>query len=351
MISFLLACALASTVAWHPQLQAFLTAHRDLSFYLLLAVLVSIPARFVGLGAAYLLELLVVGWSRSSLRMLVKSQPSVRLDVLAILTMLLLPHHRIGYLLSFGLLYAVDHYTAQLPHISLTPLIPLWVLQMLCFVLFQSLVQYWLHRMEHAVPALWALHKFHHSADRMSIITSARGTQFLGGIEATLTVVPMSLITSPVLPFPAVGSPTFAVAILFLTYRTFIVMNGYFCHSNFATGYGWIGRWLIVSPRMHRLHHAVSPAYHNKNFSNDFVIWDRLFGTYAACDAGVDVRAIPVGLHDNPFNRHLTTGGALREYFLTTYLVFWRELCRGVSAWLPASTSRTAQAGAQLGHE
>ena len=80
---------------------------------------------------------------------------------------------------------------------------------------------------------------------------------------------------------------------------------------------------------MHRLHHATLPAYHNTNYGFDLVIWDRLFGTYTALDPEIDVRTIPIGLDDNPFNQENTVVGALREYFVTTYVVFWRALTAG----------------------
>jgi sterol desaturase/sphingolipid hydroxylase (fatty acid hydroxylase superfamily) len=339
LISFLFACALVVLVRWHGELQNFAGAHRDVTFYLLLALVLAIPARIIALAAAYLLEVLLVGWSRSSLKMLWEPQASVKLDMVSIMVMLLLPHRRLGYLLSFGLLYATDAYAVRHVNISFTRFLSAWEWQMIFFVLFQSFLQYWMHRLEHMIPALWALHKFHHSADRMSILTSARQTQFSQGVEAGLVLLPMGLLTSPTAPLPAAGSPLFVVAVIFFVYQTFILVNGYLVHSNLQTGYGWIGRWLLVSPRMHRLHHAMTPAYHEKNFTFDLVIWDRLFGTYAMCDAATDVTTIPIGLDNNPFNNRNTIIGALREYFLTTYAIFWRELRRGLTAWQPARAS------------
>jgi len=333
---FLFACGLVVAVRWHSELRSFAGAHRDVGFYLLLAVLLMIPAKFLALTAAYLLELLGVGWSRSSLRMLWRPQASVRLDIVAILTMLVLPQRHLGYLLSFGVLYAIDAYAAQHINISLTHFLSAWVLQVLCFVLFQSFLRYWMHRTEHAIPALWALHKFHHSADRLAILTSARQTQFTKGLEEGLVFLPAGLLTGPTAALPVVGTPLFMAALVYFTYQTFILVNGYLVHSNLRTGYGWIGRWLLVSPHMHRLHHATDPAYHHKNFSFDLVIWDRLFGTYAACPPGTEVTQVPVGLDDNPFNQHSTLLGALREYFITTLVVFWRELRRGLVACVPA---------------
>lgn len=334
VLSFAFACGLVILVKWHGEIQEYAAAHRSIAFYFVLGLILTIPARIVGLFAAYLLEFLFVGWDRSCIKLLWQPQASVRLDIISILVTLLLPHRRLGYLLSFGLLYAIDVYAAHHTLPSVTQLLPVWALQASFVLLVSSMVQYWMHRIEHVVPALWALHKFHHSAERMSILTSARQTQFAKGVEGGLVLLPLAFLTDPTAAPPAVGSPFFVILVLWGIYQTFIVINGYLVHSNLTTDYGWIGRWLIVSPRMHRLHHAKSPEYHDKNFSFDLVMWDRLFGTYASCGAA-EVSSIPLGLEDNPFNRQTTVAGTLREYFVNPYWVFWLELKRGFVAWIP----------------
>ena len=55
---------------------------------------------------------------------------------------------------------------------------------------------------------------------------------------------------------------------------------------------------IVVPPRMHRLHHARPASYHDRNFTFDLVIWDRLFGTYAACAPGTDPLTLPLGLEE-----------------------------------------------------
>jgi sterol desaturase/sphingolipid hydroxylase (fatty acid hydroxylase superfamily) len=322
-------------VGGYGRLASFAHEHRTLTLYLLLGALLVIPARVIALVAVYLIELLFVGWQRSSARMLWRPEASVRLDILSALVMLLLPQRYIGYLLSFGLLYLIDRYAARHIDISLTPLLGLWGLQLVCFLLLSSFLSYWVHRLEHAIPALWALHKFHHSADRLTILTTARQTQLTKGLESGLMFLPMGLFTAPTAALPVVGSVGFLAVGVYFAYHTLILLNGGLCHSNLRTGYGWLGRWLIVSPRMHRLHHAMTPNYYNRNFGNDLVIWDRLFGTYAMCEADVDISTIAVGLNDNPFNQQPTLRGVLREYFIKTYWVCWQELRRGFAALVP----------------
>jgi hypothetical protein len=37
---------------------------------------------------------------------------------------------------------------------------------------------------------------------------------------------------------------------------------------------------ILVSPSHHRVHHAINPEYMDKNHSQIFIIWDKLFGTF-----------------------------------------------------------------------
>jgi sterol desaturase/sphingolipid hydroxylase (fatty acid hydroxylase superfamily) len=345
LLSFLFVCGLIVLPAGMGRLQHLAGAHPGIPLYLLLSLLLAIPASIVTPAAAFLFEWLLVGWSRSSLKTLWEARASVKLDALSI-AMTLLPLGRLGYVLSFGLLFAIDAHLLQPANLSLTRFLPFWGIQVTCLLLFQSFISYWVHRLEHTIPALWALHKFHHSADAMSILTAERRTQLTKGVEEVLLFIPLALLSNPTAPKPAVGSLAFVIVVVYVAFRTFTSINMYLCHSNLTTDYGWIGRWLFVSPRMHRLHHAASPSYHNSNFTFDLVIWDRLFGTYATCDAAA-LTNMPLGLDDNPFNSRGTVRGVLRDYFLTSYVVFWHELRKGFKAWLPARLNRE-QTSAEL---
>ena len=37
---------------------------------------------------------------------------------------------------------------------------------------------------------------------------------------------------------------------------------------------------IIVTPSHHRVHHAINPEYLDKNLSQIFIFWDKLFGTF-----------------------------------------------------------------------
>jgi sterol desaturase/sphingolipid hydroxylase (fatty acid hydroxylase superfamily) len=328
----LLACAFL-IVPGADVVQHFADAHHAVPFHLLASLLLVVPAGLLTLAAAYLLEVSFIGWPRSSLRILRHASASVRLDVLC-MAMFLLPYRLPVYVLSLGLLYVIDKHLVQ-STTALTHLLPTWGVQAGSILLLVSFVSYWLHRLEHAIPALWALHKFHHSADRLSIMTAVRQSTLARALDQFVLVLFLVLLTEPVAPKPALRSPWFIIVVVYYLYRTFIRVNQYLVHSNLTTDYGWVGRWLLVSPRMHRLHHATNSEYYNKNFTFDLVLWDRLFGTYAACDAA-GLGGISLGLDHGPFNSGRSIGAVLRDYFLTTYVVLWRELRKGPTAWLPA---------------
>jgi sterol desaturase/sphingolipid hydroxylase (fatty acid hydroxylase superfamily) len=335
-LCFLFACALL-VVTGTGQVQRLASAHHAALLYLALSILLTLPAGIVTLASGYLLEALLAGWSRSSLKSLPRATASVRLDMLS-MAMALVPHRILGYLLSLGLLYLIDTHVLQPSHVSLTQFLPTWGVQVACLVLFQSFIAYWVHRLEHTIPALWALHQFHHSADRMSILTAVRQTELSKAVEQLLIFSFAALLSEPLAPKPS-GGPLVLLLVAYLLYRCFIRVNQYLVHSNLTTDYGWIGRWLLVSPRMHRLHHATAPEYYNKNFTFDLVIWDRLFGTYASCDEAA-LEHLTLGIEHSAFNSGEDVRSVLRDYFVTPYVVFWRSLRAGPKAWRPVRFAR-----------
>jgi sterol desaturase/sphingolipid hydroxylase (fatty acid hydroxylase superfamily) len=328
-------------------LQSLVASHQRAPYFFVLWILFGIGATFTAMLAAFLIELLLIGWVGSSLEALWKARASMKLDVLATLVMQL-PHKYFDYVLSLGLLYIIG---TRLPHptgISVTHWLPSWGLQAGCALLFASLVNYWVHRLQHAIPALWALHKFHHSADRLAILTTFRGTKLESALSSALRIFPIAILSVPIAVKPTAASPWYFLAASYFLFVALSRLNSFLIHSNLDLGYGWVGRWLIVSPRMHRIHHSSSTLHHTRNFSFDLVLWDRIFGTYFHCD---NAAQIPVGLADNPFNSSESLKGVLRDYFLTTYAEFWRAVREGHKAWLPvraANEAVTSRAARQL---
>jgi sterol desaturase/sphingolipid hydroxylase (fatty acid hydroxylase superfamily) len=49
-----------------------------------------------------------------------------------------------------------------------------FLLSLALFILANDLFAYWVHRAQHRIPALWAIHSLHHSAEAVKLVTGAR---------------------------------------------------------------------------------------------------------------------------------------------------------------------------------
>jgi sterol desaturase/sphingolipid hydroxylase (fatty acid hydroxylase superfamily) len=139
-----------------------------------------------------------------------------------------------------------------------------FVFSVAIFAIVGDFIGYLIHRAQHAVPALWAMHSLHHSAEAMTIITVARVYWFeavLGGVF-----------------FPIMGilfktTPEMVIAVGIVTF----LPNG--CtHLNVRWSLGRLAL-LINNPQYHRIHHSILPEHKDKNFAAVFPIWDIVCGT------------------------------------------------------------------------
>ncbi len=146
---------------------------------------------------------------------------------------------------------------------------PSW-LQILVLVVLFDFVQWAIHRLLHAVPALWTLHQVHHSVENgeMDWIVSFR---FHWGEAAVYKMLQYLLLAF----FGFGGTAVLAQALIG-------TLAGHLNHANLDLGHGrW--RYLFNSPRMHMWHHSADgPA---RNFGIIFSAWDWLFGTAHLPDA------------------------------------------------------------------
>ena len=54
----------------------------------------------------------------------------------------------------------------------------------------------------------------------------------------------------------------------------------FWIHADWLPSFGPL-EWVLNTPRHHRVHHASNASCLDKNFGGVFIIWDRLFGTFA----------------------------------------------------------------------
>ena len=127
---------------------------------------------------------------------------------------------------------------------------------------------YWHHRAGHRIAVFWAAHVVHHQSEDYNLSTALRQTSS-GWLFGWIFYLPMALAGVPPLVFGV-------VALIDLLYQFWV-------HTEQVGRLGWFDRW-FCAPSNHRVHHAVNDAYLDRNYGGILIVWDRLFGTYAAED-------------------------------------------------------------------
>lgn len=138
------------------------------------------------------------------------------------------------------------------------------------FVL-RDAIYYWVHRIEHRVRVLWASHLVHHSPTTIGFTTAVR----VPWMEAVYK--PWLSLWVPLLGF----NPLAFVALDVLAATIAQLQHTEFCRRRTVLD------TVFVTPSAHRVHHGSNPEYIDKNFGAIFIVWDRMFGTYAAEEAPV----------------------------------------------------------------
>jgi sterol desaturase/sphingolipid hydroxylase (fatty acid hydroxylase superfamily) len=160
---------------------------------------------------------------------------------------------------------------------------PGWV-EIALTVLALDLVIYWQHRILHAVPLLWRLHRVHHSDTAFDVTTGIR----FHPLEIALSMgVKMVLIA-------LLGAHPFGV----LLFEILLSLGALFTHTDiaFPPSADRMLRWLVVTPSMHRIHHSVIREETDSNFSFHLSVWDRIFRSYRAAPSRDEVE-MPIGLN------------------------------------------------------
>ncbi|MGU3541319.1 sterol desaturase family protein, partial [Methylobacterium sp. A54F] len=86
------------------------------------------------------------------------------------------------------------------------------------------------------------------------------------------------------------GLPPYALVVAWLVKHFY----GEFIHADLPWTLGPL-RAVLVSPAMHRWHHATDPAAFDTNFATVFSLFDRAFGTHRGpgpCDGPVGVAGV-----------------------------------------------------------
>lgn len=197
---------------------------------------------------------------------------------------------------------------------------------LLVLVFLRDFTEYALHAMSHKVPALWEIHKVHHSAEVLSLFTSFREHP-LRVIYDGLAVAIVTSVYYGVFKYlaPSVISLKVMISASLLSY-VFARLLFLFGHYWRPVSFGALDR-IFISPAMHIVHHSTDPRHYDRNFGNAFAIWDWMFGTLHVASKE-ELRNIKVGVAEHAESH--TKG------FLLTHVL--RDLyVRPLLAMLPSS--------------
>lgn len=165
-----------------------------------------------------------------------------------------------------------------------------WAAAILGFV-FMDWAYYWWHYLNHTFPFFWRFHNVHHTDLDLDVSTAAR---FHFG-EIILSV-PFRVLVVALL-----GIPFRALLIFEIIFESATMFH----HSNWRLPLG-LERALnhvIVTPRMHGIHHSIVEKETNSNWGTIFCWWDGLHRTLRR-DISQDEITIGVAAYRN--ERELT---------------------------------------------
>jgi sterol desaturase/sphingolipid hydroxylase (fatty acid hydroxylase superfamily) len=139
---------------------------------------------------------------------------------------------------------------------------------------------YWVdHWLSHNVPALWEIHKVHHTAEALSPLTNFRvhplETLKFYNVAALLTGAANGALVYGLGPQRGHLSLYGVDAAIFIYMFTIAHLQ----HSHVWISFdGWLGR-LVLSPAHHQIHHSTDERHFGSNLGSALAIWDWLFGT------------------------------------------------------------------------
>jgi len=186
---------------------------------------------------------------------------------------------------------------AQHRHIGLLNWLGLrgWIAGAAGFVLLDY-AYWWWHWANHAFPFFWRFHNVHHTDLDMDVTTAARF--HFGEIFFSIGFLSLVLLVFGIAPLIFV--------VFFIAFEAAVCFH----HSNWRLPIRIerILNWLIVTPRMHGIHHSIVQRETNSNWGTIFCWWDKVHGTLRR---DVPQDDITIGVAAYRDERELTLGKLL----------------------------------------
>ena len=163
--------------------------------------------------------------------------------------------------------------------------LPLWAEAVVALVLMDYTFYVW-HVLLHRAPLLWRFHSVHHVD--LDLDTSTALRFHFGELVASVPWRAAQVLVIGLTPF------TFAM------WQVWFALCVVFHHSNLRLPIEWERRInrILVTPRMHGVHHSDRPEETNSNWSSGLTIWDWLHGTLRLSVPQVEIEIGIPAFHD-----------------------------------------------------
>lgn len=144
---------------------------------------------------------------------------------------------------------------------------PFWLEAIIGFLMFDY-AYYWWHIGAHRVPLLWRFHNVHHTDLDMDVSTAARFHFLEIGFSVIYRIAIVTIIG--------------IAPLVYLFYEMVFELATQFHHSNWRLPrrIEAILNLVIVTPRMHGIHHSIVKDETDSNWGTVFCWWDRWHASY-----------------------------------------------------------------------
>ncbi|RFS13924.1 sterol desaturase family protein [Emticicia sp. C21] len=160
-----------------------------------------------------------------------------------------------------GFYFFYDYLHTHFAIFNIQPSILLWI----ALLLSTDFLWYWYHRFGHKINLFWGFHVVHHQSEEFNYTAATRITIFQSVVRTAFWAL-----------LPVIGFPAEMITTILLVHGIY----PFFTHTRLIGKLGII-EYIMVTPSHHRVHHASNEQYLDKNFGDMFIIWDKLFGTFA----------------------------------------------------------------------
>lgn len=140
---------------------------------------------------------------------------------------------------------------------------------------------YWAHRLAHEWPLLWRFHAVHHSVKKLWFFNTGR-FHVVDALKSMLFSAALLTLA---------GAPR-EVALWVGALTPYI---GFLTHCNVRMRFSWLN-YVFNTPHLHRWHHSMDLREGNRNYGENLMLWDLVFGTWF--DDRTRQPPVEIGIHE-----------------------------------------------------